>query len=82
MNAKTTRTPYDHTLTEINETNASLNLIGTHPDGTPRGLDGPTAVGALTVRSNLAIASALLALADAVRTVPTTTLDEPKDATR
>ena len=72
MNAKTTRTPYDHTLAEINEISAGVGLVATHPDGSPRGLDGPTAVGALTVRSNLAIASALLALTDAVRSDPQT----------
>ncbi|MEU6342191.1 hypothetical protein ABZ883_14765 [Streptomyces sp. NPDC046977] len=66
MTERTVRTPYEHTLAEINETNATLNAIGTNPDGTSRGLDGPTAVGALTVRSNLTIASALLAVADAL----------------
>lgn len=62
-----TRAPYDHALAEINITNESLRGIERLPGGRPRDLDGPTAVGALTVRSNIAIASALLAVADAIR---------------
>lgn len=62
------RAPYDHAAHVINETAESLHGIEALPDGHPRDLDGPTAVGALTVRSNLAIASALLAVADALRT--------------
>ncbi|GFH36605.1 hypothetical protein [Streptomyces pacificus] len=67
------RTPYGHTLHVINQTAESLRMIEARPDGRPRDLDGPTAVGALTVRSNLAIASALLAVADALRT------EQPKE---
>ena len=63
------RAPYDHALGEVNTTTASLRMIESLPDGRPRDLDGPTAVGVLTVRSNLAIASALLAIADALRSL-------------
>ncbi|MFE0727918.1 hypothetical protein ACFW2X_06640 [Streptomyces antibioticus] len=62
-----TRTPYDHTLHLINTGNQALNSITTHPDGQSRGLDGPTAAGVLTAQAGFAIASALLALADATR---------------
>lgn len=61
------RKPYDHAATQINNTADALRGIESLPDGRPRDLDGPTAVGALTVRSNLAIAAALLAVADALR---------------
>ncbi|MER7815631.1 hypothetical protein [Streptomyces sp. NPDC096153] len=62
------RTPYEHTLHVIEETAECLRTgVETLPDGRARDLDGPTAIGALTVRSNLAIASALLAVADALR---------------
>lgn len=65
------RLPYEHTLAEINATAAGLGGIEALPSGRPRDLDGPTAIGVLTVRSNLAIASALLAVADALRPAPT-----------
>jgi hypothetical protein len=61
MTGQTERLPYAHTLSEINDVNASLNVIA----GT--GIPGDLAVGVLTARSNLAIASALLAVADAIR---------------
>jgi hypothetical protein len=67
MTERIERTPYAHALHVTNETAESLRMIEALPDGRPRDLDGPTAVGALTVRSNLAIASALLAIADAIR---------------
>lgn len=67
MPDKTTFLPYDHTLAQITEISAAVSRISTRGDGSPRGLDGPTVVGVHTVRSNLAIAAALLALADAVR---------------
>lgn len=67
MTAETPRTPYSHALHTINETATSLRMIEGLPNGRPRDLDGPTAIGALTVRSNLAIAAALLAIADALR---------------
>jgi hypothetical protein len=63
----TERTPHSHATHLINETRQSLLTVTTLPDGRPRDLNGPTAVGALTVQSNLAIASALLAIADAVK---------------
>lgn len=59
------RLPYAHTLREINDVNASLNMIA----GT--GIPGDLAVGVLTARSNLAIASSLLAVADAIRAAST-----------
>lgn len=59
--------PYDYALVRINNTTASLGNIEQVPGGRPRDLDGPTAIGVLTVHSNLAIASALLAVADALR---------------
>ena len=70
MPEKIARTPYSHALHTINETAESLRMIEALPNGRPRDLDGPTALGTLTVRSNLAIASALLAIADAARTDP------------
>lgn len=70
MSEPIVRTPYDHALAEINNTTANLRNIERLPDGRPRDLDAPTAIGALTVRSNVAIASALLAVADALRPSP------------
>jgi hypothetical protein len=67
MTEHVSRLPYDHALTEINTTAESLRMIEALPGGRPRDLDGPTVIGVLTVRSNLAIASALLAVADALR---------------
>ncbi|MFM9602709.1 hypothetical protein [Streptomyces turgidiscabies] len=61
------RKPYDHTLHLINSTNKSINAVTGWPDGRSRDLDGPTAAGTLVASSNLAIASALLAVADAIR---------------
>jgi acetyl-CoA acetyltransferase len=58
------RLPYDHTLSEINDVNQALNTI---TDG--RGVPDNIAVGVLTIRSNLAIASSLLAVADAIRAI-------------
>ncbi|MEV6102630.1 hypothetical protein [Nocardia sp. NPDC051981] len=55
------RTPYDYTLQTINETATRLNLI---TGG--RSVAGDVAAAVLTAQSNLAIASALLAVADAV----------------
>lgn len=70
MTGPVTRRPYDHTLAEINTATESLRMIEALPGGSPRALDGPTVIGVLTVRSNLAIASALLAIADALRPAP------------
>lgn len=58
----TERTPYQHTLAEINEVNQNLNTITSG-----RGVPDDIAIGVLTARSNLAIASSLLAVADAIR---------------
>ncbi|MCL6734406.1 hypothetical protein [Streptomyces neyagawaensis] len=63
----TARLPRDHALWLINTTGESLSSISTRPDGRPRDLDGPTATGALIAWSGLAIASAIVALADAVK---------------
>ncbi|MFI5985090.1 hypothetical protein ACIBEA_30015 [Streptomyces sp. NPDC051555] len=58
----TARTPYEHTLSEINDINQALNVI----TGSGR-IPGDIAAGVLAARSNLAIASSLLAIADAIR---------------
>jgi hypothetical protein len=63
----TARLPRDHALYLINQTADSLNGMATLPNGQPRDLDGPTTTGILTAWSGLAIASAIVALADAVR---------------
>jgi hypothetical protein len=62
--------PYDHALHLINTIGGDINRMTETPIGSPRDLDGPTAVGALTVRSNLAIAAALLAVADVLSNPP------------
>ena len=77
MSEPISRAPYEHALAEVNTTAESLRGIEALPNGRPRDLDGPTAVGLLTVRSNLAIASALLAIADAVRATPAGEGDTP-----
>ncbi|WP_435969322.1 hypothetical protein [Streptomyces sp. Qhu_M48] len=56
------QTPYDYTLHTINETAGRLNLI---TSGRP--VPGDVATNALIAQSNLAIAGALLAVADALR---------------
>lgn len=67
MTGPAPRNPYDHALHTINETSAALSSLARQPNGSGRPLDGPTAVGALNAWSNLAIASALVAIADALR---------------
>jgi hypothetical protein len=67
MKESVTRGPYEHSLAQINTTAENLRGIESLPDGRPRDLSSATAVGVLTIRSNLAIASALLAIADALR---------------
>ncbi|MCX5587585.1 hypothetical protein [Streptomyces erythrochromogenes] len=62
MTSRPERLPYEHTLNEINDINQACNGI---TGG--RGVPGDVAVGVLAARSNLAIASALLAVADAIR---------------
>ncbi|MFD1656958.1 hypothetical protein ACFSL4_01585 [Streptomyces caeni] len=61
------RRPYDHTLHAINELNEQVSAITTWPTGQPRPLDGRMSATVLQVRGQLAIASALLAVADAIR---------------
>jgi hypothetical protein len=61
------RKPYDHALHLVNTVGQGVGKIAEWPDGRSRDLDGSTAVGALVATSNLAIASALLAVADAIR---------------
>lgn len=70
MSERVERKPYDHTLHLINSVGRSVDGMTARPDGRPRDLDGPTAVGTLIATSNLAIASALLAVADALRPAP------------
>ncbi|MBD9700625.1 hypothetical protein IHE56_00670 [Streptomyces sp. ID01-12c] len=67
MTERTARAPYEHTLHLINTVSQSCDRITELPNGRPRDLDGPTAVGTLVAMSNSAIASALLAVADALR---------------
>lgn len=61
------RKPYAHALHLINHTNEAINGVTTRPDGRPRDLDPTMSASTLTALSNLALASALLAMADAVR---------------
>ncbi|MFI8300021.1 hypothetical protein ACIGCZ_29255 [Streptomyces nigra] len=63
----TPRKPYDHALYLINRTNENITAVTTDAFGGMRALDGPTSAGVLAASSNLAIASALLAVADAIR---------------
>ncbi|GGW15724.1 hypothetical protein GCM10018980_52040 [Streptomyces capoamus] len=70
MTQPTFRAPYDHALFLINQVNKAINRVAALPDGTPRDLDGPATAGVLGASSNLAIASALLAVADALRVSP------------
>lgn len=56
------RTPYNHALHMINETSEALNDL---TNG--RAVPGDVAASVLTARANLAIASSLLAVADALR---------------
>jgi hypothetical protein len=58
----TPRTPYEHALHKINETSGRLNLI---TNG--RGIPGDIAASVLNAESRLAVAAALLAVADAIR---------------
>jgi hypothetical protein len=67
MNQPTARPPHDHALWLINNVEQGVTAMCTLPDGRTRDLPGPVAVGILTVRSNLAIASALVAVAEALR---------------
>ena len=62
-----TRRPYDHALHAINELNTQVNEITTWPTGQPRPLEARMSAAVLEVRGQLAIASALLAVADAIR---------------
>ena len=61
------RTPYNHALHLINHTNDAISNATTSPDGRHRDMDATAMSGTLNALSNLAIASALLAVADAVR---------------
>lgn len=67
MTEPVVRDPYDHTLAEINSVAENLRGIESLPNGQPRDLSSTSAIGVLTIRSNLAMASALLAMADALR---------------
>jgi len=58
--------PYDHALHQINEVSAQTNLV-TGIGEASRPIPPIALVAVLTARSNLAIASALLAVADALR---------------
>jgi len=67
MSEPVARDPYDHALYLINEANRNIAGTTTLPDGRPRSIDSTALSGALGASSNLAIASALLAVADALR---------------
>ena len=67
MPERVNRNPYDHTLHLINTVGQSVDRMAETPDGRPRDVDGATATGTLVAVSNTAIASALLAVADALR---------------
>ncbi|MEU9760258.1 hypothetical protein AB0D98_10920 [Streptomyces sp. NPDC047987] len=51
----------------INSISSDISRAAELPDGRRRNMDGPTAAGFLTAQSNLAVATALLALVAAVR---------------
>ncbi|MFD3929708.1 hypothetical protein [Streptomyces sp. NPDC058614] len=61
-----TRNPYNHALHQINEVSEQTNRVTGTGDGT-RPITPMAMIAVLTARSNLAIASALLAVADALR---------------
>lgn len=61
------RRPYDHALHLINHTNEAVNSAIRTPDGRHRDMDATAMSGTLNALSNLAIASALLAVADAIK---------------
>jgi hypothetical protein len=67
---RTTRLPYDHALYLINSVCENTDKIAATAHGQPRDLDGPTATALLVATANAAIASALLAVADALRNPP------------
>lgn len=67
MSQSTARNAHDHALWLINHVNEGINGMCMLPDGRNRDLPGDVAVGVLTVNSNLAIASALVAVAEALK---------------
>lgn len=67
MNEPAPRTLRDDAIDMINQTSQRLDHITRHPDGTSRALPGDVTAGVLTAHSNLAIATALVAVADAIR---------------
>ncbi|MGV9282149.1 hypothetical protein [Streptomyces sp. NPDC003730] len=69
MSQPTARTPYEHALHQINEVSDQTNRV-TGIGANARSIDPVTTNAVLTARSNLAIASALLAVADALRSRP------------
>ncbi|MEU0018012.1 hypothetical protein ABZ173_10115 [Streptomyces rochei] len=66
MSQPTARTPYDHAVHQINEVSDQTNRV-TGVGESARPIDPVTTNAVLIARSNLAIASALLAVADALR---------------
>jgi hypothetical protein len=61
------RTLRDDAIDMVNQTTKRLDQITRHPNGASRSVPGDVAVGVLTAQSNLAIATALVAVADAIR---------------
>lgn len=71
MSERAERKPYDHAIRLINTVGQSIDRMAETPDGRPRNVDGATATGTLVALSNAAIASALLAVADAIQSSST-----------
>lgn len=61
------RTLRDDAIDMVNQTSRSIDQVSSHPDGSPRALPGDVTAGVLTAKANLAIATALIAVADAIR---------------
>ncbi|MFD7016069.1 hypothetical protein [Streptomyces sp. NPDC059928] len=61
------RSPADYAAYLINQTNKNLAQITTDSSGKPRDLDGRSALSALDVSAHLAVAAALLAVADVIK---------------
>jgi hypothetical protein len=56
--------PYEYALQAINNSARAITDLAVNPDGTARDLPSDVTVGVLIAQSNLAIAAALMAIAD------------------
>ncbi|MFE2930647.1 hypothetical protein [Streptomyces sp. NPDC059278] len=63
----TTQQLIDESTRLINNVNNDISRAVNLSDGRPRNLDGSTAAGFLTAQSNVAVATAILALVSAVQ---------------